>query len=159
MESGTWLHYCTNCSGRCFLPSCILKGKVGQLSTIFVSWRCNSCKETALICSQFRQHSVSVSICLFVCFFVSASTVVPTDLLSNSFMFGCLSRQLGKEVVSNWRNICYLVLSHSIPVNKCLKSITKCGVSSLHLLGQAISCSCLPSWLLRKTFCLLFCPQ
>lgn len=112
-------------------PSCILKGKVGQLSTIFVSWHCNLCKETALICS--CQHLVSVSICLFA-FSFSASTVVPTDLLFNSFMFGCLSRQLGKEVVSNWCNICYLVLSYSIAVNKCLKSITKCTVSFLHLL-------------------------
>lgn len=46
---------------------CILKGKLGQLSTIFVSWHCDICEKTAFIFSQFCKHSVSVSI---FCFFV-----------------------------------------------------------------------------------------
>lgn len=158
MEPITRLYYCTNCSRGCFL--CILKGKRGQLPTIFASWRCDICKETAFNFSQFCKHSVSVStFCFgfFCCRFFSTSTVVQTtDLLFNCFLFGCLSRQLGKEVVSHWHNICNSVLSTAIAVNKYLKSITKCRVSSLDVHHKAVNCSCLPPCLVWKTFCLLF---
>lgn len=47
---------------------CILKGNLGQLSTIFVSWHCDICEITAFIFSQFCKHSVSVSMFFLLSF-------------------------------------------------------------------------------------------
>lgn len=151
MEPIPRLYYCTVEKNVSF---CILKGNFGQLSTIFVSWQCDIWEETAFIFSQFCKHSVSASMFLF--FFVVVVVIVGSfpawqlfELQIYCSIAFCLaaSIQLGKEVVSNWHNICNSVLSSSIAVNKYLKSITKCRVSSLDVYRQAVNCSCLPPWL------------
>lgn len=156
MDPFTRLYYCTNWSRGCFLLHLKRESWTAFNHLCIMTWwymRNNSIHPLSIL--------QALSFCLhgfFCCRFVSASTVVPTtDLLFNCFLFGCLSRQLGKEVVSNWHNICNSVLSSSIAVNKYLKSITKCTVSSLDVHRQAVNCSCVPPWLVWKTFCLLFC--